>query len=132
MALTYFYAQLLGIMLTVIGLAFLINRRHVSGVVRQLLDTPALLFAVGIVTLIFGSIFVLTHNVWDGGFLSTLVTVLAWITFLRGALLMLLPQGTVRRIFSAVNFTQSYYAIAFVFLVVGLYLAWNGFSIYYY
>jgi hypothetical protein len=128
MALTYFYAELLGIMMTVIALAMLANRGAMMVTIREMLDSRAVLFVIGIVGLFIGLLLVLTHNIWNGGAVATFVTLTGWALVVRSIIIFFLPHGTIRKIFKMVTFEQTYYTVFVLVLILGIYLAWSGFA----
>jgi len=113
--------------MTAIALALLANRRAMMAVIREVLDNRAVLFVLGLISMFVGLLIVLTHNVWSGSALDVLVTLIGWLFILRGALIFFLPHGMIRKLFNAIKFAQTYYVIAIIALIVGIYLAWNGF-----
>jgi len=129
MGLTYFYAEIFGIVFTTIGVAFLLNLRQMLAIAHEVIDDRGVLFVIGILTLILGSFLVLTENIWNAGFLAGLVSLIGWLLLIRAILLLWLPHGTIRKIFNAVKFEQSYYAFGIIILLVGLYLAYTGFNL---
>ena len=127
MALTHFYAELLGVVIGLIALAMLANRRSMLEAIRELLADRAVLLLAAIVTLIVGLVVVLTHNVWSGSVLDILVTLLGWAMILRAVLLLFLPHASLQKLVSWVRLEQLYYVFGLVALLIGIYLAYYGF-----
>jgi hypothetical protein len=128
MALTYFYAEWLGLALALISLGALANRGSMMMVMREVLDSRAMLFIIAIVGLFIGLLIVLTDNIWQGGAVQIFVTLLGWAFVVRSVLIFFLPHGTIRKIFRAFSFEQTYYVVFILVLVLGAYLAWSGFA----
>jgi len=128
MALTYFYAELLGVIFGVIGLAMLVNRPMMREALREMVENRGVLLVTALVTLVLGLLVVLTHNVWNGGLLVVLVTLFGWAMTVKGALLMLFPHATLRRIYDSGIVSKAWTICAVVALVLGIYLAWSGFA----
>ncbi|HQT82796.1 MAG TPA: hypothetical protein PLW99_01460 [Candidatus Paceibacterota bacterium] len=129
MPLTYFYAQLFGLAILIIGLAMLVNRRAMLTLMRELLDNRALLYLAGVMSLFLGIIVILTHNVWSGGALVVLVTLLGWALLLRACLILFLPHGALKNLFASFKFEQSYYLVTLLALLLGIFLTYYGFSV---
>ena len=129
MPLTYFYAELLGILIGAVALSLLINRRMMLQVFSELVEQRVALFVVALVSLLFGSVIVLTHNVWTGSSLDILVTLLGWLLVLRSVLLLFLPHGVIRKIVDWVRIEQTYYLVSVIALIVGGYLIYYGFGL---
>ena len=128
MPLTYFYAELFGLVILITALAMLVNRRATITMVHELLENRALLYLAGIASLFLGVIVVLTHNVWNGGALAVLVTLVGWGLLLRAALILFLPHGSLRSLFNSFRFEQIYYLVTLVALLIGVYLTYYGFT----
>jgi hypothetical protein len=95
MATSIFLAKLIGPVCLVIGLALLIDRAGFRSLSSQFLDSPALMFLSGVITMLAGLAVVLTHNVWAGDW-RILITILGWLAVIGGAARILAPQRTAR------------------------------------
>jgi hypothetical protein len=127
MALTYFYADLFGVVLLILSLTLLGNRRMMLEIIREILATRAIMFVVAVLTLFIGLVVVLTHNVWNAGTLPAVVTAIGWLFVIRSVLLLFLPHITLEKIARVITFEQIYYSVGILAFVVGLYLTYNGF-----
>ena len=128
MSLTYFYAELFGIVILITALAMVVNRHTTVMVVHELMDNRALLYVAGLMSLFLGVIVILTHNVWTGGALATLVTLIGWALLLRAALILFLPHGSLRNLVDSFKFEHIYYLLAFLALLLGIFLTYYGFA----
>lgn len=128
MALTYFYAQLFGIIMLVAGLGMVANRRSTLQVTREWLENRAVLYISGLLALLLGLVVVLTHNLWTGSALTVVVTLIGWALILKGVLRLFLPHGTIRKVFSIFAVEQTYYFIVLLVLVIGIFLTYYGFA----
>ena len=59
--------------------------------VTALLHDPSMIFILGLITLAAGLAMVLAHNIWSGGALVVIVTIVGWISLLKSLLLLFLP-----------------------------------------
>ena len=128
MPLTYFYAQLFGSVILIIALAMLLNRRATLTMAHELIDNRPLLFIIGIMSLFLGVVVILTHNIWTGGGLAMLVTLIGWLLLLRGVLILFLPHGSLRSLFNSFKFEQIYYLVTSLALILGICLTYYGFT----
>jgi len=89
-------------------------------------DTPVLFF-VSIVAMVAGLAVVLAHNIWSGGALPVVVTLVGWISLVKGLVFLLLPPETSLAYFEALRYGQLFYAYMTVTLVIGIYLTFASF-----
>lgn len=130
MALTYFYAEWFGLLISVIALAMLANRRTMLEAIREMIGAGnrAVLFLAAILTLLLGLLLVLTHNIWTGNALTIVVTLLGWAFILRAVLLLFLPHSTLEKLFGWIRLEQVYYVVGILALVLGVWMSWAGFA----
>ena len=91
MGTSIFLAKLIGPVCLVIGLALLINRAAFRTLAGEFLNSPALMFLSGVITLLAGLAIVLTHNVWTAD-TRILITILGWLAVIGGVVRILAPQ----------------------------------------
>ena len=60
-----FLAKLMGPMLFAMGLFVVLRRERMRRVAREFLDSEALIFLSGVITLPVGIAIVISHNVWE-------------------------------------------------------------------
>jgi hypothetical protein len=107
-----------------------IHRQAVVQMVTGLFHDPAMVFFIGLITVVAGVAMVLAHNVWSGGALPVIVTLFSWITLLKGLSLMFLfpcaelASGMGILYQSPVCF---YLSMTLIFLL-GIYLTYKGFA----
>jgi energy-coupling factor transporter transmembrane protein EcfT len=93
-----------------------------------LLHNPPMLFIVGLATLIAGLAMVLVHNVWCGGALPIIVTLVGWLTLIKGLLFLFLPAGAAVGFFlGGLHYEHVFYLYAAMCFVFGAYLTYGGF-----
>jgi uncharacterized membrane protein len=126
-AATRYLARLLGLFSIVLGLAMIGRRQEMVAAVDALTHNPTLLLVVGLIALGIGLAMVLAHNVWSGGVLSVVVTLIGWLILLRGLVLLFLPAAMVATLFEALHFARLSYFYASIALSLGIYLALAGF-----
>ena len=81
---TVFLSRLIGLYCILASLAMAAHRQPTVETMTALIHTPAVLFLAGIIALLAGLAMVLGHNVWSGGALPVVVTLVGWVTLIRG------------------------------------------------
>jgi len=101
------------------------KRNDVHSLVKKFSKYPSLLIVMGPIVLIAGLFMVLSHNLWVGDW-RVVITILAWLTLLKGLALIFAPE-------KALSFSKKWSSGAFSFgalvmLVVGVWVAWGAFG----
>jgi hypothetical protein len=128
MQLTHFLAQLLGLYCVIISVVMLARKQAIMEMVPTLIENRPLLFIVEILGVIGGLAMVLGHNVWSGGFLAFIITLIGWATLVRSTVLLFLSPQAIARFIKAIRYEQNYYVFATITLLLGLYLTSAGFA----
>jgi hypothetical protein len=89
-------------------------------------DAP-LLFYASVLAMVAGLAIVVAHNVWSGGALPVLVTLVGWISLIKGLIFMTLPPATSVAYYDALRYAQLFYLYMNITLVIGLYLTYASF-----
>ncbi len=126
--LTRFLSKLFGLSLILISLSVMAHKQATIETLMALAHTPPLLFVLGMVFLIAGLAIVLAHNIWSGGVLPVIVTLLGWITLIRGLILLFLSPAAILQLFGMIHLEQLFYLYIAISLVIGAYLTYGGFS----
>ena len=79
-----FLSRLIGVYCLLAALSMLVRRETMIDTVTALVTDGALLYFAGVVIVAAGLALVLAHNLWLGAPLAVTVTVIAWLTLLRG------------------------------------------------
>jgi hypothetical protein len=125
--LTTFLSRLIGLFCILVALPLSTHRQATVETIAALVHNPPLLFIAGMLFLAAGLAIVLNHNVWSGGVLPVIVTLLGWITLVRGLLLLSLSPETLAGLLGMVHFEQLFYLYVVISLVLGVYLTYSGF-----
>ena len=123
--LTVFLARFIGLF-TVLLIAALLLRGSAT-VETAIADRP-LMLSYGIISLASGLAMILGHNVWSGGSLPVVVTLVGWLIFAKGLLLLFLTPEVLTRLFERMQYGDHIYLYLAPSLVIGLYLTWAGFT----
>jgi len=123
--LTLFLARFIGLftVLLVVGLLM----RGGAMAEAAVADAPAML-VYAIISLAAGLAIVLGHNVWSGGALPVVVSVLGWLILAKGLVLLLVTPEAMKQVLNHMRYGGHYDLYLLPALVVGLYLTWAGFT----
>jgi hypothetical protein len=126
--LTIFLGKLLGLYCVVVSVAMMANKRTTVAAVNAMIRNPAIILLAAIVGLAMGLAIMVGHNVWSGGTLPVVVTLVGWWTAIKSLALLILPQKTMTKAFETARYEQRFYGITAVTLVIGVYLTYASFG----
>ena len=125
---TLFLARLLGLYCVLAALLMVMQREAMITAVTVLVHDGPLLLVLGVVTVPAGLALVLSHNVWSGGVLPVVVTLIGWLTLIKGLMFWLLPPAAAAQFYlKRLHYEQLFYLYAAMALVVGICLSVAGF-----
>ena len=128
MSLTTFLARLVGLSAVLLSLALVTHKQASVETMTALVRNPPLLMIFGMLWLVAGLAIVLGHNVWSGGVLPVVVTLVGWLIFIRGLLLLFLSPAEAIALFTGLHFEQLFYLYITISLLFGAYLTYAGFT----
>ena len=120
-------AGLVGPTFVAAAIAVLLNLRAWPALVEQGFHDPALIFQSGFPLFVAGLAIVRAHNRWEGSW-PVLVTLVGWLALLGGLSRILFPTRLGPIAVAAVQSSGVLPAVAIVFLVVGAFLSFKGYS----
>ena len=123
--LTVFLARLLGLFTVLIIGAMLLRG---SVMVDAALANQPVMLTYGMISLALGLAMVLGHNVWSGGALPVVVTLVGWLILAKGLVLLLVSPEAMTRFYSHMQYRENFNFYLLPSLVIGLYLTWAGFT----
>lgn len=123
--LTVFLARFIGLFTVLLVVGFLVRGSRIIEV--SVADGPIML-VYALVSIAMGVAMVLGHNVWSGGALSVVVTLVGWLALAKGLLLLFLAPETVSGMFVQMRYADHSALFLTPALVLGLYLTWAGFT----
>lgn len=82
--------QVLGAIFAIMGLSVVIDRKNLSVALDKVSEDRGFLWLWGFLILTMGAVIIVMNNVWTSG-LPLLITILGWLTLIKGAFLLLLP-----------------------------------------
>ena len=128
MVTTLFLARLLGLFTIILAVAIVLNRAGIVAAIERMRRDSATLLIIELIGLAVGLAMVLSHNVWYGGVLPIVVTLVGWFIFLRAVVLLLLPPETIEKIFELAASPKRANIYGLVSFVIGLFLTIMGFA----
>ena len=123
---TLFLSRLIGLYCILVALSMITRRQATVQTVTALLQDPSMMFILGAITLVAGLAMVLAHNIWSGGALVIVVTLVGWMALMKSLFFLFLPHE-MGRFFPQLHHQQFFYLYPAVSLVLGAYLTYGGF-----
>ena len=123
--LTVFLARFIGLFTILLVVGMLVRGSAIIGV--TVADGPVML-TYAIISLATGLAIVLGHNVWSGGALPVVVTLVGWLSLAKGLLLLLLPPEALTALFGRMHYGEHMYLYLMPSFLIGIYLTWAGFT----
>ena len=123
--LTVFLARFMGLFTVLLVAAFLI--RGSTTIETAISDGPVML-VYAIISLATGLAMILGHNVWSGGSLPVVVTLVGWLILAKGLLLLFLTPESLTGLFARAQYGEHFYLYFAPALAIGIYLTWAGFT----
>ena len=106
---TVFLSKLIGLYCIFVSLVMLANKQAGLLMVTDLARNPSALFTLGAFVLLAGLAMILKHNIWSGGALPVIVTIVGWLTAIKGLLFLCPSQGTaLGMVLATVRYEQFY------------------------
>jgi hypothetical protein len=125
---TIYLSRLFGLFQLILAMAEVARRSAMVESAAEIVNAPALLLISGMMTLAAGLAVVLGHNVWRGGAMPVIVTVLGWVLLIKGTALLVIPPAGWAGMLRASHYAEFYWGWVAIPLVLGAYLTWAGFS----
>jgi len=127
---TLFLSKLIGLYCILVALSMMTRRQATVETVTTLLQSPPIMFIVGIITLAAALALILAHNVWSGGALAVVVTLVGWIALIKSLFFLFLPPEMEAELFlRQLHYQQLFYLYGTISFVLGVYLSYNGFTL---
>jgi vacuolar-type H+-ATPase subunit I/STV1 len=126
---TLFLSKLIGLYCILIGLSMMTRGQATVETVTALLQNSAMTLILGVITLAAGLAMVLAHNIWSGGALVVVVTLVGWMALIKGVFFLFLPHEMEAGLFLGhLHYRELFYVYAAISLVLGVYLTYGGFK----
>jgi hypothetical protein len=126
---TPFLSRLIGLYCILVALSMITRKQATLESVTAVLRDPSMMFVLGAITLVAGLAMVLAHNIWSGGALTVIVTLVGWITLVKSLFFLFLPPEVEAGLFlRQLHYQQLFYLYGAFSLVLGGYLTYGGFK----
>jgi uncharacterized protein YjeT (DUF2065 family) len=126
---TLFLSRLLGLFFLICGLEMLLHKLVYWVALSTVAYDPLVLRWIATVITLAGLAMVLAHNVWSKRPVVVIVTLLGWLTLIKGLAFMFLPARWMKGFLQAVLYPEAYlYLVTAFLLVLGAYLTYEGFK----
>src|SRR3984885_15503812 len=117
--LTVYLARLIGLFIVLLIAALLIRG---SAVIEAAVADGPLMLTYAMISLATGLAIALGHNVWSGGVLPVIVTLVGWLILAKGLLLLLLKPEMLTQLFAQMQYGEHFQLYLVPSLLIGLYL----------
>jgi hypothetical protein len=126
---TIFLSRLIGLYCILAALAMIAHGRLTVETVSAILHDAPMMLVLGVCTLAAGLAMILAHNIWKGGALSVLVTIVGWLTAIKGLAFMVLPTDALANFYlTDLHYSQFFYVYMGFLLLIGLWVTYGGFT----
>ena len=123
--LTIFLARSIGLFMVLLVAGFLVRG---GTAIEVTIEDEGVMISYAIISLAMGVAMVIGHNVWSGGALPVVVTLVGWLILAKGFLLLVLAPGEMSAMVQRMGYAEHYRLLLMPALVLGLYLTWAGFA----
>ena len=123
--LTIFLARSIGLFMVLLVAGFLVRG---GTAIEATVEEEGVVISYAIISLAMGVAMVIGHNVWSGGALPVVVTLVGWLILAKGVLLLVLVPDALTAMVERMGYAEHYRVLLTPALVLGLYLTWAGFT----
>ena len=122
---TLFLGKLIGLYCILVSVSMLIHKQATVETVTALVHNPPLLLVAGVIAVAVGLALIVGHNVWSGGALPVVVTLIGWVALTKGLLILFLsPEAASAFFLGRLHYDEFFYGYAVVSLLLGIYLTY--------
>ena len=124
---TLFLSRLIGLYCIFVELSMITHKQATLESVTAVLRDPSMMLVLGAIMLLAGLAMVLTHNIWSGGALAVIVTLVGWMTLIKSLFFLFLPPELEAGFFlRQFHYQELFYVYGAISLVLGVYLTYYG------
>ncbi len=127
MELSIFLAKAFGLLMFLVGLGMLFDKKYYDKIFKNFTEGPAHLFVTGFLSLIIGIAIVTYHNIWQGEWWIILITIFGWLSLLKGVMRLLFPKMVMGWITSFMKSKTALLPSAVFALIFGVIFSYYGF-----
>lgn len=125
--LTIYLSRLIGLFLLVAALTMLVDKPGTLDAVHAIAEQRPMQIVLGMVGVAAGLAVVLGHQIWSGGILPLVITLMGWIILIRGVILLLLTRVQTAALIGWIRIDEYFYLYLGIAAAIGLYLTIHGF-----
>ena len=125
---TIYLSRLIGLYCIFVALFMVIHKQASIDAEAALFRNPSMMLLLSIIAVVIGLAMVLAHNIWRGGALPVVVTLVGWLSLIKGLIFLFLPadlHGDI--IVGWLHHPQLFYVSMVPSLLIGIYLTYSGF-----
>ena len=122
-----FLAKIIGLFGTISTLAILVRYKRYLEIEEDATRNPVMIYVSGFFILIIGVLLTVSHQVWTLDW-RVLITIIGWLTFLKGTLRILFPE-TIKKLIKKKKYDRRFLLAEVTVLLVSLYLVYQGFIV---
>jgi hypothetical protein len=123
---TLFLGRLIGLYCILISLSMVTHKQATVEAVTAVVHNPPVLFVAGVIAVAAGLALILGHNVWSGGALPVIVTLVGWVALTKGLLILFLsPEAASEFFLGRLHYEELYYWYTAASLLLGIYLIYE-------
>jgi vacuolar-type H+-ATPase subunit I/STV1 len=126
---THFLSRLIGLYFMIVAIAMATHRQATVDTFTAIVHNPSLMLVLGMIILSAGLAIVLAHNLWSGGVVTVLVTIIGWLTLAKGVFFLVAPTEAEAGFYlNTLHYAQLFYLYVAIDFVLGAFLAYGGFT----
>jgi hypothetical protein len=99
-----------------------------NALIETVIRDHAITFDLAMISVAVGLALVIGHNVWSGGVLPVVVTLVGWLILVKGLVLLFVTPEMFAKLFVQIHYGEHFYIYLAPALVIGLYLTIAGFA----
>jgi hypothetical protein len=126
--LTVFLGRYIGVAMLLMCLALLARPKASIAAIASLMDQPGVLLITGVFTMAGGAALVVGHDIWSGGALAIAVTLVGWLSLLKGLAILVVPAPAMARVYSSIGYPGSFRLVMAMGALFAAWLAWAAFT----
>ena len=123
--LSNYLAEVWGISIVVVSLAFLVNEKHLKRLFAAI-ENEENLFCWGFISFIIGIAMVLSHNIWVKNW-QVIITIFGWLALLKGLAILFCPECMKKWAKKIENAPFLPFALV-IAVIIGLVITYFGFT----
>jgi hypothetical protein len=126
--LTIYLGRFFGLSCLLMCAAMAARPKTTLSAMNAMIERPDVILITGVFTLFAGVAVAVGHNIWSGGALPIAVTVLGWITLIKGLALIVIPPEGLRAFYKAMHYPQRFRLVMGASALFGLWLTMVAFQ----